>query len=116
MQQKRVVITGLGVICGIGNNAQEVWQNVVHCQSGIGPIEITDMSNIRFKNGCAIKTYQPQDHFSQKELDVIDPFAQVAVIAARQAVKDAGIEWTAELQQRTGVITGTSIGGEQTQD
>ena len=116
MKTNRVVITGLGVISGLGKNVKEVWQNVERCQSGIAPIQSIDMSNMRFQNGCEIKNYQPLDHFPSRELGLIDKVAQFALIAAREAVEDAGIEWTEERKQNTCVITGTSIGGQDSEE
>jgi nodulation protein E len=110
--RNRVVITGLGVVCGLGKDVPEFWQNIVDCKSGIAPIESIDMSGLRFKNGCEVKNYDPTQHFSKKELDLMDKFSQFALIAAKEAVKDAAIEWTDELKKRTCVITGTCIGGQ----
>lgn len=114
--QNRVVITGLGTICGLGKNTAEFWQNVVDGRSAIGPLGSIDMTNIRFKNGSEVKGYSPQEHFSKKELDLMDKFSQFGVIAATEAVIDAGIEWTEELRKRTCVVTGTGIGGQDATD
>jgi nodulation protein E len=116
MQRSRVVITGLGVISGLGKDVNEFWQNVTGCRSGIAPIRSMDMSNIRFQNGCEVKDYRPLDYFPAKELDILDKFSQFGLIAAREAVADAGIEWTDEQKQNTCVITGTSIGGQDSQE
>jgi nodulation protein E len=116
MQRSRVVITGLGVISGLGKDVNEFWQNVTGCRSGIAPIRSMDMSNIRFQNGCEVKDYRPLDYFPAKELDILDKFSQFGLIAAREAVADAGIEWTEERKQNTCVITGTSIGGQDSQE
>src|SRR5579875_2374530 len=115
MSKRRVVITGISSICSIGKNTTEVWNNVVNCQSGIGPVTVTDMSNIRFKNGAEVKNYNPTDYFSLKEIDVLDKFSQFGLIAAREAINDANIQWTDELKQNTCIITGSSIGGQDTQ-
>ena len=69
------------------------------------------MTTVRFKNGADIKDYQPLDHFSPKQFDLLDKFSQFALIAARQAIADANITWTDELKLRTCIITGSSIGG-----
>jgi nodulation protein E len=116
MQNRRVVVTGMGSISALGKTVAETWQNVAECKSGIGPITVTDMSELRFKNGAEVKDYNAQDHFTPKEADAIDRFAQFAVIAAREAVADAGIEWTDELRERSCVIMGTSIGGQETME
>jgi len=114
MQNRRVVITGMGSISSLGKTVTETWQNVVECKSGIGPITMTDMSQIRFKNGGEVKNYNAQNHFTDKEIDLIDRFAQFGIIAAREAVQQADIQWTEELKDRTCVIMGTSIGGQET--
>lgn len=114
--RNRVVITGLGVICGLGKDVPEFWQNIVDCQSGIGPLKSIDMTGLRFSNGCEVKGYDPKMYFSKRELDLMDKSAQFALIAAKQAVVDANIEWNDELKKRTCVITGTSIGGQDAMD
>jgi nodulation protein E len=104
------------MISGIGKTVPEVWENVLACRSGIAPLRSLDMSNIRFQNGCEIKGYQPLDYFTVKELGMLDKFAQFALIAAREAVNDAGIVFSEELKPNTCVITGTSIGGQDSQE
>lgn len=116
MQKRRVVITGLGIISAIGNNKEEVWQNVVNAQTGIASMTLPDAASIKFSSVAEVKNYKPADHFEKKDLDILDRFAQFCLIAAKQAVADAKIDFTPELQQRTAVITGTSIGGEPTHD
>lgn len=115
-KQNRVVMTGLGVICSIGKNVAECWQSVVDGKPGIAPVQSVDMQALRFKNGGEVKGYDPLRYFTQKELDLLDRFAQFALVAAREAVDDAGIEWTDDLRNRTCVITGTSIGGQESQE
>ncbi len=116
MEKRRIVVTGLGVICGIGNNADDFWQAICECKPGIMPIESVDRVNLRSQNGAEVKNYNPTDYFESKDLELLDRFAQFGLIAAREAVKDAGIEWTDELRQRTCIVTGTSIGGQHTND
>jgi len=116
MEKRRVVVTGLGAICGIGKNVNEIWQNTVDCRSGIGSIERWDMSGFRFKNAAEIKDYDPSAYFSQKEVIALDRSAQFALIPAREAIADANIQWTDSLRQNTCIITGCSIGGQDTQD
>lgn len=116
MEKRRVVVTGLGVVSGIGKTVEEFWRAICECRSGIQPIESVDRTNLRFQNGAEVKNYNPHDYFENKDLDLLDRFAQFGLIAAREAVKDAGIEWTDELRQRTCVVTGTSIGGQHTNE
>ena len=111
MQPRRVVVTGAGVISSIGKDKETLWDNIVNCRSGIGPYSTVDSSAIRFKNGAEVKDYDPAAYFEPKDLDMADRFAQFAIIAAREAVKQSGIDITPALQQRSAVICGTSIGG-----
>ena len=91
---RRVVVTGIGVICGLGATASEFEQGLREGRCGIGPITNTECLDLRFRNGAEVKCYDPNDHFSPKEADMIDRFAQFAVVAAREAVAQSGIEWT----------------------
>ena len=111
MQARRVVVTGAGVISAIGKDKGSLWDSVVNCRSGIGPYSTVDSSAIRFKHGAEVKDYDPSAYFEPRDIDTADRFAQFAVIAAREAVKQSGIQFTPALQERSAVICGTSIGG-----
>jgi nodulation protein E len=113
---RRVVITGLGVISAIGHNVKDFWSNLVAGNSGIGPITNIDISNVKITNGAEVKNYDPTQHFEKKDLDMIDRFAQFCLVTAKEAVKDAGVEFTEEMKEATAVITGTSMGGETTHE
>jgi nodulation protein E len=113
---RRVAITGLGVICALGRNTSEFWDALCAGRSGIGPIRSADCSALRFKNGAEIPDYSHKPYFDDKRADFIDRFAQFAVIAAREAVADAGIAWTPNLRERTAIITGSCVGGQSTED
>jgi nodulation protein E len=82
----------------------------------IGPIRSADCSSIRFKNGAEVADYSHRPYFDDKRADFIDRFAQFAVIAAREAVADAGIDWTPGLREQTAIITGSCVGGQSTED
>lgn len=114
--KQRVVITGVGLISAIGKTVDEFWNNIINCKTGIAPIQSIDRGLISFQNGAEVKGYNALDHFTPKQLDLLDLFSQFGLIAARQAVADANVEWNNELNNRTCVITGTSIGGQNTQD
>ncbi len=117
MQGRRVVVTGLGIISGLGNSVEEVWDNIVHCNPGISPLDHSKYPlPLKINSVAQVKNYEPTAHFEKKDLDMLDRFAQYCLYSARQAVKQAGIEFTPELGARTAVITGTSIGGEATHD
>jgi nodulation protein E len=113
---RRVAITGMGAICALGRSVPEVGTSLCQGRSGIGPIESTDCSQLRFQNGAEVRGYSHQPYFDDRRADFIDRFAQFAVIAAREAVRCAGIEWTPELQERAAIITGSCVGGQSTED
>jgi nodulation protein E len=113
---RRVVVTGIGVICGIGRNRGEFQNSLHEGRSGTGPITSTDLLDLRFRNGAEVSGYNPADHFSMKEADMMDRFAQFAVIAAREAVCHSGIQWTPELRESAAIVTGSCVGGQSTED
>jgi len=113
---RRVAITGMGTICALGRNTAEVAESLREGRSGIGPIESADISQMRFQNGAEVKGYSHQPYFDDRRADFIDRFAQFAVIAAREAVADAGVEWTPELRDNAAIITGSCVGGQGTED
>ncbi len=116
MAPRRVAVTGLGAISALGNDVSCFWNALIAGRSGIARIESVDLSGLRFQNGAEVRDYDPAQHFEPSQADLLDRFAQFALIAARQAVRDAGIEFTPELRQRTAIVTGSSVGGQSTQD
>jgi nodulation protein E len=115
MSERRVVITGIGVISALGHNRAENWEALAAGRSGIGRIESVDVGRLRFQNGAEVKGFAPERWFDAARLAPLDRFAQFAVIAAREAVEDAGIELTPALRERTAVVTGTGVGGQNAQ-
>lgn len=113
---RRVVVTGIGVICSAGRTREEFLQFLREGRSGIAPLARSAEWDLRFKTGGEIAGYSPCEHFEPKESDMIDRFAQFAVIAAREAVKQSGVEWTADLLENTAIVTGSCIGGQATED
>lgn len=112
---RRVVITGVGVISGLGNNAGEFWDSLSAGRSGIGPITKADMSGIRFKNGAEVRGFDETQHFEDKMLIWLDPFSHFGIVTAREAIADSGIEFDEALRDKTGVITGNCLGGKTTE-
>jgi nodulation protein E len=114
---RRVVITGIGVISGLGLNQTDFWNALKAGESGIGPITpvdtgtLRDPSTLRFKNAAEIKGFDRDAHFPGKNLALIDRFAQLAIVAAREAVAEARLEWTDDLRERSAVVTGSCMGG-----
>jgi len=113
---RRVAITGMGAISALGRNTTEFAAALLAGQGGIAPVESADMTGIRFQNGAEVKQYTHTPYFEDRQADFIDRFAQFAVIAAREAVAGAHIEWTPELRETAAIITGSCVGGQATED
>jgi nodulation protein E len=112
----RVAVTGLGVLCAGADSAPEFWDALAAGRSGIGPIQAVDCSGLRFQNWAEVRGYEPLKHFDEKSCEFLDRFAQFAVVAGREAVRDAGIEWTPELREASAVVTGSCVGGQTSED
>jgi nodulation protein E len=106
----------MGAICALGRNVAESAESLRAGRSGIRPIESTDMSQIRFRNGAEVAGYSHQPYFEDRRADFMDRFAQFAVIAAREAVADAAVAWTPELRESAAIVTGSCVGGQSTED
>ena len=111
---RRVVVTGIGVLSSIGNTVTRFEESLRAGRSGIGPITQVDTSRLRFHNGAEIRGFEPAEHFS--ELTWLDRFAQLGIVATRDAIADSELTWNDELRARTGVITGSCLGGMGTED
>ena len=103
---RRVVVTGVGAISALGHNRGDFWQALCEARSGIAPIQAVERGQLRFENGAEVRDWDPLRHFDEKEAGMLDRFAQFGVVAAREAVGDAHIEWSAARREVTGVITG----------
>ncbi len=113
---RRVAITGVGVISAIGNNRDEFWTSLSNGTPGIRPMQSIPAGQLRFPNAAEVRNYEPTRHFEEKDLSLLDRFAQFGVIAAREAIQDAGVPWTQELRETTCIITGSCVGGQTTED
>ena len=114
MQLKRVVVTGLGALTPIGNTLQEYWDGLVNGKSGAAPITYYDTEKHKTKFACEIKNFNVEDFIDKKEVRRMDKFAQYAIVASDEAIKDAGITLENVNKHRVGVIWGAGIGGLQT--
>jgi nodulation protein E len=85
-------------------------------RSGIVPIRAVDTTQLRFQNGAEIQGYDPSQHFEGNQADFLDRFAQFAVIAAREAMRDSGVSLSPALRENAAVVTGSCVGGQCTQD
>lgn len=107
----RVAITGLGAITPIGNTVAEFWPNLLAGKSGVGPITQFDASNLKCRIAAEIKGYDEADHFEAKQARRIERFAQLAVVAAREAHAESGIAESGVAPEDFGCIMGAGIGG-----
>lgn len=113
---RRIVVTGIGVISGLGKDREAFAGALREGRCGIAPLMNAECHDLRFRNVAEVKCYDPADHFSLKEADMIDRFAQFAVVAAREAVRQSGIEWTQELRESSAIVTGSCVGGQATEN
>ena len=113
---RRVVVTGIGVTCAAGSNRHELLESLKTGRSGISRIEQIDLCDLRFQFGGEVKGFNATDHFAPKEADMMDRFAQFAVVAAREAVTQSGIEWTPDRKDTSAIVTGSCIGGQSTEN
>ncbi len=111
MELKRVVVTGLGAITPIGNDVDTTWNNALNGVSGAAPITHFDASKFKTQFACEVKGFNAADHFDRKKLRQLDLYAQYALVAAEQAVKDADLENENINKNRVGVIIAAGIGG-----
>jgi 3-oxoacyl-[acyl-carrier-protein] synthase II len=114
MQLKRVVVTGLGALTPIGNTIQEYWEALLSGKSGAAPITYYDTEKHKTKFACEVKNFNIEDFMDRKEARRMDKFAQYAIVAGEEAIKDAGITDENVDKQRVGVIWGAGIGGLET--
>jgi 3-oxoacyl-[acyl-carrier-protein] synthase II len=113
MQLKRVVVTGIGALTPIGNNAQDFWSALSKGVSGAATITRFDIEKFRTQFACEIKDFNVLDHIDRKESRKMDPFTQYAMIVADEAVHDSGILDTKFIPEDIGVIWASGIGGLQ---
>jgi nodulation protein E len=112
----RVVITGLGVFNPAGKSISEFWETVRAGRSVIGPLTIIPTDDLFVKIGAEIRDFDPKAHFPAKQLALLDRFSQLALMAAREAIADAGVGFDGEAGERTACLIGSGVGGQQTLD
>jgi 3-oxoacyl-[acyl-carrier-protein] synthase II len=114
MVLRRVVVTGLGALTPIGNTVEEFWNGLINGVSGAAPITYYDASKFRTKFACEVKNFNVEDFIDRKEARKMDRYAQYAMVASDEAVKDAGFDFDKLDKDRVGVIWGSGIGGLET--
>lgn len=114
MSKRRIVVTGLGAITPIGNNAQEYWEGLIKGVSGAAPITNFDASSFKTRFACEVKNFEINDFLDRKEARRLDRFCQFAMIVAKEAYIDSGLTDHLFNPDRSGVIWGSGIGGMKT--
>ena len=110
----RVVVTGMGTVSPVGNDVPTAWASVVAGKSGIVLITRFDPEEYRSKVAGEVKEFDPADHFQARDVRRLDPFVQYAVVATREAVRNAQISFENGVGGRTAVVIGSGIGGMRT--
>src|SRR6478609_9033349 len=108
--RRRVVVTGIGAVTPLGNDAETTWQTLIAGESGAGPITQFDSTDYFVHFACEVKDFDPSDWIDRKQARRMDRFAQLILAAARQAEADSGIDITKE-PERVGASVATGIGG-----
>lgn len=109
--ERRVVVTGLGAITPIGNNTEEFWKGLKEGKCGIDEITLFDTTGYKVKLAGEVKDYNPEDYFDKRSAKRLDRFTQFAIIAAKEAMNDSGINSENTNMERVGVVVGSGIGG-----
>jgi nodulation protein E len=112
---RRVVITGMGCVSALGPTARDTWAGMKEGRGGIGRLTGIDDPTLRTAIAAQARAFMAGEHFDDKRLVLLDPVSQMALVAAREAVAQAGIRFEG-VAERTAVIIGTGIGGASTQD
>jgi 3-oxoacyl-[acyl-carrier-protein] synthase II len=113
-EPKRVVVTGVGVVSPLGNDAERFWQQLVAGHSGAGPITRFDASGYDVRFACEVKDFSTEGVLERKEAKRMDRFVQFAVVAAHEAIRNSGLDLERLDHERAGVIVGSGIGGMET--
>jgi 3-oxoacyl-[acyl-carrier-protein] synthase II len=108
---RRVVVTGLGLICAVGNTTEEAWRNLLAGKSGVTRITSFDVSNFACQIAAEVKNFEPLNFIEKKELKKMGRFIHLALAATDEAMKMSGLEVTSALSPRVGVHIGSGIGG-----
>ena len=111
MNNRRVVVTGIGALTPIGNDLQQYWENLKKGVSGAEQITLFDATNFKTKFACEVKGFNPVDFLDRKEARKLDRFCQFALVVAEQAMNDSKISTQEINPERSGVIWGSGIGG-----
>ncbi|MFY9753684.1 MAG: beta-ketoacyl-[acyl-carrier-protein] synthase family protein [Candidatus Acidiferrales bacterium] len=114
MAQRRVAITGLGIISSLGLDVADNWAALSVGRTGIGPIQGVYHTHVAVKiqNGAEVRGFDATQHFEGGKDNYLDRFAQFSVVAARQALRDSGLDLTTALKESGAVVCGSAVGGQ----
>ncbi len=113
---RRVLVTGLGTVSALGPDTATFWQALEAGRSGIAPLEGELAGQTSVAVAAQARWYEPAERFPAKQLDLLDRFSQLALLAAREAVRDAGLSFAGELGERSAVVLGAGMAGKATED
>jgi len=108
----RVAITGVGLVSALGENVEKSWSNALAGRCCIDRLEDPGAPPYKFQYGAEAREYRAECHFSEKDLITLERFAQMQTVSGREAIAQSGIEFLDELQDRTAIVTGSSVGGQ----
>ena len=108
---RRVVVTGIGLVCGVGHTTDEVWSNLLAGKSGVARITQFDASQFACQIAAEVKNFDPLNFVEKKEVKKMGRFIYFALAAADEAMKMSNLKVTPEIAERVGVHIGSGIGG-----
>ena len=111
MSQRRVVVTGMGIVSPVGNTLATAWDSITHGRSGIGPLTHFDASAYNTRIAGEVKDFDPKQWMALKDVKKMDNFIHYGIAASLMAIDDAGLEITEANAERIGVLVGSGIGG-----
>lgn len=114
MENKRVVVTGIGAVSPVGNDAKTTWENIIAGKSGVGPLTRVNADDYPAKVAAEVKDFDIEQYIEKKEARKMDRFTHYAIAASMMAVKDANLTINEENANRVGVWIGSGIGGMET--
>jgi 3-oxoacyl-[acyl-carrier-protein] synthase II len=116
MSRRRVVVTGLGIVCPVGIGVDESWRGIVAGKSGIGPITQFDASSFPTRIAGEVKDFQVEKYMDKKEMRRNDRFIHFAMAAGTMAMADSGLDMSKEDPERIGAVIGSGLGGLSTME
>ena len=108
---EKIVVTGMGSICALGHNTNEIWGNVKNGVSGLGPITQFDPTDFRVKIACEVKDFDPTKVLHKKEIRRRHRHQLLSYVAVNEAISQSGIDVAYEEVSRMGVIISSAVGG-----